>query len=178
QTLSNFACWQRKHPHLFLSLNLSAQDIQEPIFLDHLESLLAYHCLNPNNIVLEITESELLFDWQQARNLLRQLKDLGVRLAIDDFGTGYSSLSYLQRIDADKLKIDRSFIHHWSQTGDARLLQTMVQLGKTMNMRVIAEGVEKTEELEFLQQLDCDQYQGFLAAKPMLAEEIERTQCI
>ncbi|OWV31153.1 putative bifunctional diguanylate cyclase/phosphodiesterase [Halomonas campaniensis] len=178
QTLSKFACWQRKHPHLFLSLNLSAQDIQEPIFLDHLESLLAHHCLNPNNIVLEITESELLFDWQQARNLLRQLKDLGVRLAIDDFGTGYSSLSYLQRIDADKLKIDRSFIHQWSQTGDARLLQTMVQLGKTMNMRVIAEGVEKTEELEFLQQLDCDQYQGFLAAKPMLAEEIERTQCI
>ncbi|MBR2512999.1 MAG: EAL domain-containing protein [Halomonas sp.] len=175
QSLSQLACWHRRYPYLFLSLNLSAKDIQKPIFLKHLASLLAHYQLTPERIVLEITESLLLFDWQQARQLLRQLSDLGVRLALDDFGTGYSSLSYLQRIDAAKLKIDRSFIHQWSQTGDARLLQTMVQLGKTMNMSVIAEGVEKNEELLFLRQLGCDQYQGFLAAKPMMAEEIKRT---
>lgn len=178
QALSQFAAWHRQHPYLFLSLNLSAKDIQKPIFLNHLASLLDQYQLNPERIVLEITESLLLFDWQQARYLLRQLSDLGVRLALDDFGTGYSSLSYLQRIDAAKLKIDRSFIYQWSQTGDARLLQTMVQLGKTMNMSVIAEGVEKREELSFLRQLGCDQYQGFLAAKPMCAEEIEQTQWV
>ncbi|AVI61520.1 EAL domain-containing protein [Halomonas sp. GFAJ-1] len=175
QALSQCATWHRKHPHLFMSLNLSARDIQKPLFLDHLTSLLSHYQLNPSRIVLEITESLLLFDWQQASYLLRQLGDLGVQLALDDFGTGYSSLSYLQRIDAAKLKIDRSFIHQWSLTGDARLLQTMVQLGKTMNMSIIAEGVEKTEELSFLRQLGCDQYQGFLAAKPMMAEEIEQT---
>lgn len=123
--------------------------------------------------MLEITESLLLADWQNASPVLEALIALGVRLALDDFGTGYSSLSYLHRINADKLKIDRSFIEHWSLTGDARLLRTMVQLGQSMNMVVIAEGVERKEELAFLHELGCDQYQGFLSARPMLPEEVE-----
>lgn len=178
QSLSQFAVWQSKHPELFLSLNLSARDIQKPLFLNILASLLSSYHLDSERIVLEITESLLLSDWQQTRYLLRKLKDVGVRLALDDFGTGYSSLSYLQRIDAAKLKIDQSFIRHWTHTGDARLLKTMIQLGKTMNMMVIAEGVEHNTELDFLSQLGCDEYQGFLTAKPMLADELERTQWV
>lgn len=123
--------------------------------------------------MLEITESLLLSDWQNASPVLKSLRALGVRLALDDFGTGYSSLSYLQRINADKLKIDRSFIEHWTRTGDARLLRAMIQLGKSMNMIVIAEGIEQVEELNFLRQLGCEQYQGFLSARPMLLEELE-----
>jgi len=174
QSLSQLSCWQRKQPDLFMSVNLSAQDIQKPLFLSHLKYLIAHHRLTPDSIILEITESLLLSDWQHANFVLNALKEIGVRLALDDFGTGYSSLSYLQRINAAKLKIDRSFIEQWTQTGDTRLLHSMVQLGQTMNMSVIAEGVEHTQELNFLNQIGCDQYQGFLTAKPMFAEELER----
>ena len=174
QALSQLARWQTKHPRLYMSVNLSAQDIQQPTFLTLLQSLITHYQLTPANIVLEITESLLLSDWQQANHVIQSLKALGVRLALDDFGTGYSSLSYLHRINAEKLKIDRSFVQHWSQTGDARLLHSMIKLGQTMNMSVIAEGVEKTKELDFLHQFGCDQYQGFLTAKPMFVEEIER----
>ena len=131
------------------------------------------HKLAPEKVVLEITESLLLADWQNASQVLESLKSLGVRLALDDFGTGYSSLSYLHRINADKLKIDRSFIEHWSQTADARLLRTMAHLGQSMNMTVIAEGVENREELVFLGEIGCHQYQGFLSARPMLPEDLE-----
>ncbi|RAU18028.1 histidine kinase [Nitrincola tibetensis] len=174
QSLTRLSSWQEKQPDLFMSINLSAQDIQKPTFLSHLRYLIAHHRLIPDRVILEITESLLLSDWQQASNVLNALKEIGVRLALDDFGTGYSSLSYLQRINAAKLKIDRSFIQQSTQTGDSRLLQSIVQLGKTMNMSVIAEGVEQVQELNFLRIIGCDQYQGFLKAKPMLAEEVER----
>jgi diguanylate cyclase (GGDEF)-like protein len=164
--------WHSQHPDLFLSLNLSARDIQKPLFIENLTTLIHAHKLMPEKIVLEITESLLLADWAKASGVLESLRSLGVRLALDDFGTGYSSLSYLHRINADKLKIDRSFIEHWSQTGDARLLRTIVHLGQSMSMTVIAEGVEEKEELAFLKEIGCHQYQGFLSARPMLPEEI------
>lgn len=173
RVVPQLAHWHKINPDWFMSLNLSAKDIQTPVFIDNLTSLIHTHKLKPEKIVLEITESLLLADWQSASQVLESLKSLGVRVALDDFGTGYSSLSYLQRINADKLKIDRSFIEHWSQTGDARLLRAMVQLGQSMNMDVIAEGVEKNEELAFLRQLGSHQYQGFLSARPMLPEDIE-----
>ncbi len=167
------AHWHNINPDWFMSLNLSARDIQKPSFIDNLTSLIYAHKLVPEKVVLEITESLLLADWQKASQVLESLKSLGVRLALDDFGTGYSSLSYLHRINADKLKIDRSFIEHWSQTADARLLRTMVHLGHSMNMTVIAEGVENREELVFLGEIGCHQYQGFLSARPMLPEDLE-----
>ncbi|WP_018141846.1 MULTISPECIES: EAL domain-containing protein [unclassified Thioalkalivibrio] len=173
QALAQLACWQSRQPGLYMSVNLSAIDIQQPTFLAHLEALLAEHKLPPESVVIEITESLLLSDWEQASVVIKALRNLGVCLALDDFGTGYSSLSYLHRIQAGKLKIDRSFLQHWSHTGDSRLLQAMVQLGHTMNMTVIAEGIEEREELDLLHQLQCDQYQGFITAKPLVAKEIE-----
>lgn len=174
QSLTQLANWRKRRPDVFVSLNLSALDIQKPLFLNHLQQQMATHQIPSENIVLEITETLLLADWHQAAGLIQSLKNAGIKLALDDFGTGYSSLSYLSRIHAAKLKIDRSFIQGWTETGDDRLLRSMVQLGHTMNMRVIAEGVERPEELAFLRELGCDQYQGFLTAKPMFADEIDR----
>ncbi|MCH8529718.1 MAG: EAL domain-containing protein [Saccharospirillum sp.] len=176
QAVAQLHHWQKTQPDLFMSVNLSAQDIHSPTFIEHLKALLDEFNVPSSSIVLEITETVLLADWQQANTVLAPLRELGVQLALDDFGTGYSSLSYLDRFHADKLKIDRSFIHNWTSTGDARLLKTMVQLGHTMEMEVIAEGVEQGRELDFLQALGCNQYQGFLTAKPMYAEELERNR--
>ncbi|MFT6466643.1 MAG: EAL domain-containing protein (putative c-di-GMP-specific phosphodiesterase class I) [Halopseudomonas sp.] len=176
QALSRLARWDKIHPGLFMSLNLSAQDVQKPVFIDQLKGLLEETGLAPSSIVLEITETELLSDWQQAAHTIAELKKMGVKLALDDFGTGYSSLSYLNRFRASKLKIDRSFVHAWSQTGGTQLLRAIVHLGHNMGMKVVAEGVERKEELHFLQSLGCDYYQGYLSAKPMFAEEIERDQ--
>lgn len=178
QALCQLSYWHHKQPSLFMSFNLSARDIQKPIFLNRLASLIEFYQLPPSCVVLEITESLLLFDWPQANHLLQELKKLGVRLALDDFGTGYSSLSYLQRIDAEKLKIDKSFIHQWSLTGDSRLLKAMIDLGRSMNMSVVVEGVETKQELNFLKEIGCDQYQGFLTAKPMPAKAIEENHWI
>jgi diguanylate cyclase (GGDEF)-like protein len=172
--LRQLSRWQAVQPQLFMSVNLSARDIQNPSFLEPLKGLMAELKLEPASIVLEITETALLADWKHAAKTIGSLRAIGIELALDDFGTGYSSLSYLSRIQATKLKIDRSFIHSWSQSGSAQLLETIVQLGQTMDMEVVAEGVERTEELDFLRSLKCDFYQGYLSAKPMLASEIER----
>lgn len=171
--LTQLAHWHTSSPDLFMSINLSARDIQSPVFLDVLSDLIKRLDINPRTVALEITETSLLSDWQQASKICKTIKSMGIKIALDDFGTGYSSLNYLSRIDAETLKIDRGFIDDWSTTGDGNLLRAMVQLGHTMGMQVVAEGVEQQKELAFLQALNCDYYQGFLSAKPMLAEDIE-----
>ncbi|EGN75886.1 diguanylate cyclase (GGDEF) domain-containing protein [Idiomarina sp. A28L] len=173
RALMQLAQWQKQQPDLFMSINLSALDIESPRFLDVLSKALKRHDVNPQTVVLEITETTLLANWQQASKVIQSIKSMAVKLALDDFGTGFSSLNYLGRIDAEKLKIDRSFIDGWSRSGDARLLSAMIQLGKSMGMTVVAEGVEQQKELLFLQELQCDYYQGFLSAKPMLPAAIE-----
>lgn len=173
QALARLADWHKKDPELFMAVNLSARDIESPSFLKVIASLLKRYNLPPQKVVVEITETTLLSNWQQASHVIDSIKELGVRLALDDFGTGYSSLNYLNRINAEKLKIDRSFIQGWASNGDVRLLSTMVQLGQAMGMSVVAEGVEQEKELALLKELNCDYYQGFLSAKPMPAEQVE-----
>lgn len=172
QALPQLSEWQSIDPDLFMSINLSASDVQRPVFLESLKQQLAEHTLTPSTVILEITETALLADWQQATNTIESLRALGVEIALDDFGTGYSSLSYLNRIHAAKLKIDQSFIRGWSQSGEEQLIKTIVRLGQTMGMQVVAEGVEHPSELDFLNGLACNFYQGFIAARPMLASEV------
>lgn len=174
--LQQLARWRATHAGLFMSVNLSARDIQSPNFIDELRKLIALYQLPPESIVLEITETALLADWQHATVTINALKALGVKLALDDFGTGYSSLSYLHRIQASTLKIDRSFIHDWSQSRDEGLLQTMIQLGHGTGMIVVGEGVETADELELLKRIGCDSYQGFLSSKPMFEAELILTE--
>jgi EAL domain-containing protein (putative c-di-GMP-specific phosphodiesterase class I)/PleD family two-component response regulator len=131
--------------------------------------------LPPRQLVLELTESMLMDDGQDALALMGDLKALGVTLSIDDFGTGYSSLSYLKHLPIDELKIDRSFVIDLpGQKADSAIVQAVIDLGHRLGMSVIAEGVETVGQLDCLRQLGCDQYQGFLFSKPVPAEKFRQ----
>jgi EAL domain-containing protein (putative c-di-GMP-specific phosphodiesterase class I) len=122
--------------------------------------------------VLEITESVMIADAELAMRRLNELKELGVRLAMDDFGTGYSSLSYLSRFPVDILKMDRSFLHADATPETAGLATAVVSLGETLNLEVVAEGIELSEQWNTLRDLGCDKGQGFFFARPMDSEAI------
>ena len=157
-----------------MSVNVSARQMDADSILDDVRHALAASGLPPGDLTVEITETCLMRNSKNAQTRLTALKSLGVRIAIDDFGTGYSSLAYLQRFPVDSLKIDRSFITGMSQSpeGDA-LLHTLMQLGKSLNLETLAEGIEEPGQLTQLQIDECDVGQGFLFARPMPADEVE-----
>ena len=154
-----------------MAVNISAIEFQAKGFLDNVKSILKETGFEPHCLELELTESVLMQNAEATALLLNELKAMGVRLAIDDFGTGYSSLSYLSRFPIDTLKIDQSFV--WKMTsdsGDATIVSTVINMGKSLNQRVVAEGVERPEQLVFLQARHCDEGQGYHFSKPLCAE--------
>lgn len=182
QWVSHTACqqlatWQQRFPlcqTLKISLNLSAQDLQNPHLLEEIDDLVQTSGLSSQHITLEITESMLIEDVGQTIDLLTHLKSRHLQISIDDFGTGYSSLNYLHRLPADTLKIDQTFV---SQMCDDRrnyqVVDTIITLGRQLGMAVVAEGVETIDQLRHLQQLGCQFAQGYWFARPMPAAEIE-----
>jgi len=131
--------------------------------------------LDPGKLELELTETFLLQDEPSVAEVLRQLKEIGVMLALDDFGTGYSSLSYLKRFPIDTVKIDRSFVRDIaSDSDDASIVSAVIGMGTNMRMRVVAEGVETREQLEFLRERSCPQAQGYYFSRPVAASECGR----
>jgi len=173
------AAWQRAHPHrdkpLSLNINLSGRQLQHAEVVDDVAHALRESGLPPEALVLEMTESILMDDSENVLAILQQLKQLGARLAIDDFGTGYSSLSYLHRFPVDMLKIDRSFVERLSHTSDnAELARTVVRLGQSMQLVVVAEGVEDHAQFLALRRMGCDIGQGYYFGRPMEPEGIER----
>ena len=155
-----------------VAVNLSAFQFRNGTLLATIRDALAEHRLDPAYLEVEITESALMSDPEESVSILRKLSEMGVLVSVDDFGTGYSSMSYLQRFPIDKLKIDRTFINDvTSSNDDASIVSAIVSLGHTLKLKVIAEGVETPEQLEFLQMLGCDQYQGYHYSKPMPAQE-------
>jgi EAL domain-containing protein (putative c-di-GMP-specific phosphodiesterase class I) len=121
---------------------------------------------------LELTESMLMENPDEIVRTLKTIKDMGVKISIDDFGTGYSSFSNLRRFPLDELKIDRSFlINIPNNTDDAAIVGAIIAMAHGLGMGVVAEGIEKEEQLDFLRDRDCDEYQGFLSSKPVLASE-------
>jgi EAL domain-containing protein (putative c-di-GMP-specific phosphodiesterase class I) len=127
--------------------------------------------LDPQYLEIELTESILLHDMDYMLSLLKDLKDTGLKLAIDDFGTGYSSLAYLKKFKIDRLKIDQSFVRDIAiDPNDAAIVRAIVQMAHTLNLRVIAEGVENQEMLEYLSSCQCDEVQGYHFARPMPPE--------
>ncbi|MGD0944632.1 MAG: EAL domain-containing protein [Acidimicrobiales bacterium] len=155
-----------------MSVNVSAMQLRSRVFTHALEELIAATSIEPTLLCLEITESVLMEDVDFFSKVLHQLQATGTRLSIDDFGTGYSSLAYLRRFPVDELKIDRSFIANLdSDPYDATLVAAVIAIGDALGLRVVAEGVETTEELAALRDLGCQYAQGYLFARPCSFDE-------
>ncbi len=156
---------------LRLAVNVSAQQFRSPGFVNAVERALRASRLEPRNLELELTEGVLVESRDRTVAVLNGLKELGVQIAVDDFGTGYSSLSYLSRLPIDCLKIDRTFVSQAHQRGhDAAIVQAVISLAHSLGVRVIAEGVETVEQLEFLRMHRCDQAQGYLFSRAVRPE--------
>lgn len=169
--------WQDRFPHwssLSMSINLSRKQLSQPDLPQQIERILQETGLAPPCLKLEVTETALMNEWEEtAAIVLSQLKALGVQLSMDDFGTGYSSLSCLHSFPIDTLKLDRSFISHLDRGDKNRqIVQAIVTLAHSLGMKVIAEGVETSQQLTHLQHLQCNYAQGYLFAKPLDAEAV------
>jgi EAL domain-containing protein (putative c-di-GMP-specific phosphodiesterase class I) len=146
-----------------MSINVSALQFQQPDFVDSVAQALAEVGLEPQWLELEMTESILIQDAQEALHRLQALAQLGVKLAIDDFGTGYSSLAYLKRFPIGRLKIDRSFIQGLpGDESDAGIVRAIANMARALHLELIAEGIETEAQRQFMRQVGCEQYQGFL----------------
>lgn len=157
-----------------LAINIAPHQLNPGKLVDTILSSLEEYNLSPNCIELEITESSLLQNERRSIEILKTLNSRGIYIAMDDFGTGYSSLSYLQRLPINTLKIDRSFINHIPNVNeDCALTRAIIAMGCSLNLHIIAEGVETNEQLEFLRKLGCNGVQGYLLAHPMVASELQ-----
>mgnify|MGYP003640865194 FL=1 len=158
---------QATYATLSISVNVSSVQFQQPDFVHDVEALLAETLAPPSRLVLEVTESLLMCEPVRVRNTMLKLRARGVRFALDDFGTGYSSLSYLKRLPLDELKIDQSFIRELlTDKTDAAIVDTTILLAVSLGLTVVAEGVEKKEQLDWLRGHGCYRYQGYLFGRP------------
>ncbi len=169
--------WQLENPAdppLTMAVNVSARQVHQPGLPIVLAEALEESGLPPHTLILEITESVMMQDAKLMMTRLQALKDLGLRLAIDDFGTGYSSLSYLRQFPFDLLKIDKSFIDDVGAAPQQKeLTRAIIELGKTLELELVAEGIERNEQLSRLKLLDCDLGQGFYFAEPMDRDAVD-----
>ena len=174
QGCAQLAQWQQhSRQRLTLSINISALQLNNSNFVFKIKQLLAQYQLEPSQLELEITERVLLDDSGQIRTVMADLAALGVLISLDDFGTGYSSLSFLSRFTLDTLKIDRAFIQSmFDSERNEHLVRAIVAMGQSLQLKLVAEGVETAEQAAYLQQLGCDFMQGFYFARPLNAEVI------
>ncbi|TCI44487.1 EAL domain-containing protein [Exiguobacterium sp. SH3S2] len=166
--------WQPlvNHP-LSMAVNISPNQFRSESFINTLRNIKQQLDLNPSDVILEITESLVMQQTEETIARMNQIKRLDYRLSIDDFGTGFSSLQYLKSFPVDELKIDKVFLDDWL-TSKSHLLDVIVHLGKSLNLHVVAEGVEDQIMLDHLKETDCDSFQGFLYAKPMPPDQVVR----
>jgi EAL domain-containing protein (putative c-di-GMP-specific phosphodiesterase class I) len=166
--------WQDEGlPPARMSVNLSARQFQQRDIRVLVTSVLAETGLAPHYLEIELTESAIMHNGEDTVTTLSELAALGISIAIDDFGTGYSSLSYLKRFPVDRLKIDRSFVADiGSPGGNETITSAIIALAHSLELRVIAEGVETAAQLDFLVARDCDEMQGFFFSQPLPASEI------
>jgi len=158
-----------------ISVNLSAKFLVRPDLIERIDEILRESGLEPQNLRLEITESQTIDNVESAIQVLSQLKAKGIHLSIDDFGTGYSSLSYLHRLPVDTLKIDRSFVSQLGPSGEnSEIIRTIVLLARNLGLDVVAEGVETAEQLTQLQAIGCEYGQGYFFSRPLDAQSAGR----
>ena len=160
---------------LSIAVNVSAKQFLQPEFVEQVSSVIKRCGADPRRLKLELTESLLLQDVERTIEKMHHLKALGTSFSLDDFGTGYSSLYYLKRLPLDQLKIDRSFVRDvLSDPNDAAIARTIVALAQSLGLAVIAEGMEMSEQKNFLASIGCHAYQGYLFSRPVPVEEFEQ----
>jgi diguanylate cyclase (GGDEF)-like protein len=165
---TQMARWRARGDDVKLSVNVSARQLDHDDIVEHIRRALVETGLEPSALIVEVTETALMRNAEATAVRLAAIKALGVSIAVDDFGTGYSSLAYLQQFPVDCLKIDRRFTHAIEMSPESRaLVNTLVQLGKDLGLRTLAEGVESTAEIEHLRRENVDQAQGFLLSRPL-----------
>jgi diguanylate cyclase (GGDEF)-like protein len=166
--------WRAAARGVGVAVNVAARQLDRDEFVEEVSEALSESGLEPEALTIEITETTIMANAEETAARLAVIKELGVRVAIDDFGTGYSSLSYLQRFPVDALKIDRSFIAKIRHDAEGEtLIRTLIQLGKSLSIETLAEGIEQAHELSLLREESCDTGQGFLFARPLDMEECE-----
>jgi EAL domain-containing protein (putative c-di-GMP-specific phosphodiesterase class I) len=169
--LRQCSAWQAAGQRITVAINLSAQNLHDPLFPGAIASALKDWDVDPGSFKIEITESTLMADPQRALEILRRLRAMGVGISIDDFGTGYSSLSYLKRLPVDEIKIDKSFVQHMVvDNSDLAIVRSTIGLAHELGLSVVAEGVEDQETLEMLAALGCDVAQGLHLGAPTPAQ--------
>jgi diguanylate cyclase (GGDEF)-like protein len=170
--------WQKESPAnkgLMMSVNLSGKHFAHPDLVDQIKGVLDETQINPRNVKLELTESAIMENAETAIEMLSEIRELGIQISIDDFGTGYSSLSYLHRFPIDMLKVDRSFVSSMEDgTENGEIVRTVIALAKTLGLSVVAEGIETIHQLHQLRVLGCEYGQGYLFARPVPVDEVEK----
>ena len=165
------AAWREAGHEIGIAVNVAARQLDRDELVEEVREAIEASGIDADALTLEITETTIMNNAEATAERLAQIKELGVRVAIDDFGTGYSSLAYLQRFPVDALKIDRSFITRLREDADGEtLIRTLVQLGKSLSIETLAEGIEQAGELSLLREQSCDSGQGFLFARPLDAD--------
>ncbi|GAB2491353.1 hypothetical protein GCM10008929_14380 [Alkalibacterium psychrotolerans] len=166
--------WQKEGLELHVAVNVSAIQLEDPYFVVRVRNVLELYEVDAKLFIIEITES-VMQDVEQANRVIKELHKIGVNVAIDDFGTGYSSLSVLNNVFIDIVKIDKSFIDHiLNKENTASLVRTMIQMGKSLDFRIVAEGIESKEQSNFLKENDCEYGQGYFYSRPVSADDIIR----
>jgi diguanylate cyclase (GGDEF)-like protein/PAS domain S-box-containing protein len=163
----------KENRELKMAVNISVKQLKHPNFLEMLTKIIQETGVDPVNLELEFTESIVMENLENTIELFHKLKEMGIQLSIDDFGTGYSSLNYLKNLPVDRIKIDKSFIDDINQNeSDAAIITAIVSMAQSLSLRVVAEGVENSDQLHSLTQLGCDEVQGFYLAMPMHANAL------
>ncbi len=166
--------WELGLRDMYVSVNVSARQLDGDHLVRELRAALDETGLPPASLIIELTETAIMYDALATARQLRAIKEIGVGIAIDDFGTGYSSLAYLRQFPVDILKIDRSFVTAISDSVESNaLIRTLVQLGKQLGLKTLAEGIEQHEQFSQLQEQECDSGQGFMFARPLAADAVE-----
>lgn len=166
--------WQNRGRNIKIAVNVSPRQLEAGDLVQRIAELTLHHAIAPADLEIELTESAVMANPEHAAGLLAELRKLGVTVAVDDFGTGYSSLAYLRRLPIDILKIDRSFVRDIDHDEeDAQIVKTILALGQSLKLSVVAEGIETARQAELLQSLGCALGQGYLFARPLPPRDIE-----
>ena len=172
QSIAQARKWHNAGFPLAIAVNLSLAQFRANTLFDKVQQTLEDYSMPPHYLELEITESIAMQHAEKAIEITRQLTGLGIKLSIDDFGTGYSSLNYLQRFSLDKLKIDQSFTSNMvSNIESENIVDAVISLAKSLNLKTIAEGVETKQQLDMFKQKECDEIQGYYFSRPVPADE-------